>query len=146
MEKITVFDVAGYVLDKTGAMPTMKLQKLVYYCQAWSLVWDEKPLFDEPIEAWASGSVVRVLYDFHRGQFDISAIPATLYDVSKFSEEQLETMDSVINFYKNKDSYFLSELVRYEAPWQSARAGLEPCERGHNVIAHKDMAEYYGSL
>ena len=34
----------------------MKLQKLVYYSQAWSLIWDEKPLFEEEIEAWAKRS------------------------------------------------------------------------------------------
>lgn len=42
-----VSDVAAYILQKHGRMTTMKLQKLVYYSQAWSLVWDEKPLFQE---------------------------------------------------------------------------------------------------
>ena len=42
----SVFDVAAYILEKQGEMTTLKLQKLVYYSQAWSLVWDEKPLFD----------------------------------------------------------------------------------------------------
>ena len=32
-------DVAAYILKKLGPMTAMKLQKLVYYCQAWSLVW-----------------------------------------------------------------------------------------------------------
>ena len=40
-----------YILEKKGRMTTMKLQKLIYYAQAWSLVWDERPLFDEKIEA-----------------------------------------------------------------------------------------------
>ena len=53
--KIRVFDVAAYILEQKGSMTTMKLQKLVYYSQAWSLVWDEKPLFEEAIEAWANG-------------------------------------------------------------------------------------------
>ena len=26
------------ILNQTGPIPAMKLQKLVYYCQAWSLV------------------------------------------------------------------------------------------------------------
>jgi uncharacterized phage-associated protein len=51
----SVFDVAQYILRKQGGMTTMKLQKLVYYAQAWSLVWDEEPLFDQPIEAWSNG-------------------------------------------------------------------------------------------
>ena len=72
---IRVFDVAAYILQKMGAMTTMKLQKLVYYSQAWSLVWDEKPLFVEDIEAWANGPVVRELFDYHRGMYEISAMP-----------------------------------------------------------------------
>ena len=50
--KVTAIDVAAYILSKQGDMPAMKLQKLVYYSQAWSLVWDDKPLFRDRIEAW----------------------------------------------------------------------------------------------
>jgi len=50
---LSVHDVAAYILKKQGEMSAMKLQKLVYYSQAWSLVWDEKPLFRAQIEAWA---------------------------------------------------------------------------------------------
>lgn len=49
-----VFDVAKYILVQRGEMSTMKLQKLCYYCQAWSLVWDDKPLFEEEFQAWAN--------------------------------------------------------------------------------------------
>lgn len=68
-----VFDVAAYILNKQGRMTTMKLQKLCYYAQAWHLVWAEKPLFDEPIQAWANGPVCPELYQAHKGKFDIDA-------------------------------------------------------------------------
>jgi uncharacterized phage-associated protein len=64
-----VYDVAAYVLHKYGRMTAMKLQKLLYYSQAWSLVWDEKPLFRARIEAWADGPIVREVYREHRGDF-----------------------------------------------------------------------------
>jgi uncharacterized phage-associated protein len=64
-------DVARYILTKTGEMTAMKLQKLVYYSQAWSLVWDESPLFEDDIQAWAYGPVVPVLYGYHKGQFKV---------------------------------------------------------------------------
>jgi hypothetical protein len=35
-------DVAAYILSRQGRMTAMKLQKLVYYSQAWSVVWDER--------------------------------------------------------------------------------------------------------
>ena len=40
-----VDDVASAILNRLGEMTAMKLQKLVYYSQAWHLVWEEKPLF-----------------------------------------------------------------------------------------------------
>ena len=42
---VRAIDVAAYILRKQGAMPAMKLQKLAYYSQAWSLVWDDESLF-----------------------------------------------------------------------------------------------------
>lgn len=49
------------------------LQKLVYYSQAWHLVWEERRLFEEPIEAWVNGPVVRELYRRHRGLWQVDA-------------------------------------------------------------------------
>lgn len=40
----TVFDVAKYIVDSLGKVTTMKLQKLVYYSQAWNLAWDDVPI------------------------------------------------------------------------------------------------------
>ena len=48
----SAFDVAAYILEREGEIATLKLQKLVYFAQAWSLSLDEKPLFDEKIEVW----------------------------------------------------------------------------------------------
>ena len=33
----TALDVAKYVLEQQGPMTTLKLEKLVYYAQAWSV-------------------------------------------------------------------------------------------------------------
>lgn len=46
-----VNDVAAYILEHAGPLTAMKLQKLVYYSQAWQLVWEDKALFPERIEA-----------------------------------------------------------------------------------------------
>ncbi len=141
----TVADVATYILAKCGSMSAMKLQKLVYYSQAWSLVWDDRPLIRERIEAWANGPVCPTLYHAHRGQFvvspsDFRGDPNTLDDDAK------GTIDSVLNFYGDKDAHWLSDLTHSEAPWQEARHGLGAGERGSVEISHAAMAEYYGSL
>ena len=74
---VTVFDVAAYILanqPKSRPITAWKLQKLVYYCQAWSLVWDEQPLFKEKILAWANGPVVKELYEQHKEQFYVTKL------------------------------------------------------------------------
>jgi len=139
-----VFDVAAYILEKKGEMTTMKLQKLVYYCQAWSLVWDEKPLFLEPIEAWANGPVVTNLFEKHRGLYKVSSLQEG--DISKLNNEQIETINCVLEHYGDKTAKWLIELTHLEDPWRNARQGLHQLERGDKIITIAEMAEYYCSL
>jgi uncharacterized phage-associated protein len=140
----TSLDVAAYILAQKGTMSAVKLQKLVYYAQAWSLVWDEKPLFKDRIEAWASGPVVPALYAAHRGQFEVRRIDGG--DGRKLKVQQRATIDGVLEFYGDKTSQWLSDLTHEEEPWKQARHGLAPGERGNTVITHQAMMEYYSSL
>lgn len=141
---VTVLDVASYILNKQGSMTAMKLQKLVYYAQAWSLVWDEKRLFRNQVKAWANGPVVPVLYQAHRGQFTVSRISGG--DSRNLSIVQKNTVDAVLNYYGDKSSQWLSDLTHSELPWQDARSGLNPGQRGCREITPVAMAEYYSSL
>jgi uncharacterized phage-associated protein len=147
MGTVTVYDVARYILAKRGSMPHMKLQKLVYYAQAWSLVWDDAPLFHNRIEAWANGPVVRALYASLRKQFKV--YPRNLEavgDMKKLSKDQKETIDAVLKHYGSRSSQWLVELTHNEAPWKNAREGLGIGEHGQNEITHAAMVEYYSSL
>ena len=143
---VRAIDVAAYILRKKGPMPAMKLQKLVYYSQAWSLVWDGKLLFRDRIEAWANGPVIRNLYNAHRGKFHISRIPGG--NSRLLNDVQRETVDAVLDFYGDKPPHWLSELTHNEAPWKDTRnkAGLAPGLRGKARISPETMEEYYSSL
>ena len=59
-------DVVDYFLgfaNETGEWITnLKLQKLVYYAQAWHLAIYSKPLFNTDFEAWVHGNVIHDLY------------------------------------------------------------------------------------
>ena len=139
-----VFDVAAYILERQGPMTTWKLQKLVYYCQAWSLVWDDDILFPEEIEAWANGPVVRELHNAHRGKFRISCLHRGRPEI--LTETQRETVDAALTFYGDKSPQWLSDLIHMETPWQLARRGIPDGVRGNTVILKDSLAEYYGSL
>lgn len=140
----TVYDTAAYILNSLGPMTAMKLQKLVYYAQAWSLVWDDKPLFEEPIQAWVNGPVCPALYACHRGKFEVSGILGG--QIENLTGIQKESIDAVMQAYGQRTSQWLSDLTHSELPWKDARRGLAPDERGSSVIGLDSMVEYYGSL
>lgn len=139
-----VFDVSAYILSKTGPISAMKLQKLVYYSQAWSLVWDERPLFDEQIEAWAGGPVVRELFNAHQGEFMVSSEPNG--DIAALDEDATDTIDAILRTYGDKSGKWLSDLTHSEKPWQDARRGLPEGARGSNEITPAAMANFYSNL
>jgi uncharacterized phage-associated protein len=138
-------DVAAYILRKQGSMSAMKLQKLIYYSQAWHLVWAEEPLFDEPIEAWANGPVVHKVFDGHRGKFTV-APPWTRGDPDALDKAEQGTVDAVLENYGELSGRTLSTLTHDETPWREARAGLAPTDRSARPIDLETMAEFYGAL
>jgi len=142
-QPISVIDVAAYILHKKGSMSSMKLQKLVYYCQAWSLVWDDAPLFREDIEAWRDGPVVRELFYRHKGQFVVSHVDG---DASALSASQAETVEAVLADYGNSDGATLSQMTHDEAPWQEVRRDLPEGVNSDHVITHASMKRFYSSL
>lgn len=141
---VSAHDVAAYIIDRTGPITAMKLQKLLYYSQAWSLVWDECPLFEEGIEAWANGPVVPEIYACHRGELIIASWK--LGQAARLTQDQRDTVEGVLSHYGEKSAQYLSDLTHAEAPWCEARKGLPEGERGNQPISHASMAEYYGSL
>lgn len=140
----SVHDIAKYIVKKYGPISAMKLQKLVYYSQAWSLVWEERPLFKSRIEAWAAGPVSPTLYEHHRGQFLITSW--TLGDEKKLSADDRETIDAVVRYYGKKTAQQLSDLTHREAPWVNARKGVPDGVRSNSLISDAALAEYYGSI
>ena len=124
----------------------MKLQKLVYYAQAWSLAWTDRPLFNEKIEAWANGPVVRELYDQHKGKFILSASEFPSGNSSKLSKRDKSSINIVLEAYADKSPQWLSDQTHSEAPWITARKGLADGQRGSEEITLASMSEYYSSL
>lgn len=140
-----VFDAAKYILEQLGEMSTMKLQKLCYYAQAWSLVWDDVPLFNEEFEAWANGPVCPELFYKTQGIFSVTAKDET-GGSGDLSENQKDTIDAVLEHYGNHNAQWLSQLTHMEDPWNDARKGIPIGAGCSNIITKESMAMYYGGL
>jgi len=139
----TVHDVAAYIVGKQGHMTAMKLEKLVYYAQAWHLVWEGVPLFTEPIEAWMNGPVCPALYKRHRGSFEV-----TEWDGASgaLTVEESSSVDAVLSYYGDWPPAKLSAQTHSEGPWRDARQGLGVTERGSSVIPLESMQAFYDAI
>jgi len=140
----SVHDVVAYILRKHGKIVAIKLHKLLYYSQAWSLVWDDHPLFNARIEAWANGPVVPSVYRLHRGNYFVTSWPHG--NGLALGHDERETVDAVLEKYGHKSSQWLSEMTHRERPWIEARRGLGPLDAGDREITQSAMAEYFNSL
>ncbi|UYB35517.1 DUF4065 domain-containing protein [Arthrobacter koreensis] len=140
----TAHDVAAYILSSSGRMTAMKLQKLAFYSQAWHLAWEDEPLFEEDIQAWANGPVVYSLYDKHRGMFEVSSWEWG--NAGALTNAERETVDAVVDAYGKFSAHELSEMTHREDPWRKARAGLPDGARSGATISQASMHEYYHGL
>lgn len=151
--KITYTDVADYFIafanDTHDLITNLKLQKLVYYVQAWHLAITGNKLFDNDFQAWVHGPVLIELYnDYHdlkwhpimRDDLDNSSI---LKLEQKFGENVTDIIRQVINEYFELSAYQLERLTHSEDPWQKAREGLPPDSPSNNIIKSEWMSEYY---
>lgn len=147
-DSMSIFDVANYILKKSGPMTTMKLEKLCYYAQAWSLAWDEIPLFDEDFQAWANGPVCPSLFDTHRGMFLVKPDYCDQIKNSSavFTDDQKETIDTVLRYYGDKTPQWLSDLTHSELPWKNARGATPAGAQCNTIISKESMQQYYGGL
>jgi len=142
----SVFDVAKHVLQECGEVTTMKLQKLVYYCQAWSLAWDGIPLFAEDFEAWAGGPVCPQLFAKHKGHFLINEGAFSDIPDADFTTDEIDTMKVVLATYCDKTPQWLSDLTHSERPWRESRGNTSPGYPCNTVISKALMQEYYSGL
>lgn len=142
----TIFDVAKYITESMGEISAMKLQKLMYYSQAWNLVWEEEPLFTNDFQAWANGPVLPSLYARHRGQFKVDATLFADGDSNALTAEQRANIDKVLGFYGEQTAQWLSNLTHQENPWLHARGELSAGALSEAIIRKADIHEYYSSL
>lgn len=138
----SITDVARYILLQNGSLTTMKLQKLVYYSQAQSLVKTGSPLFEADFYAWRAGPVAPELFRHHRGKFFITA-EAIESSGEQLGVEERVLIDEVCAELGSLSGQELSERTHAEAPWVDARGDLEPAARGSEIIAKDAIAEYY---
>jgi uncharacterized phage-associated protein len=124
-----------------------KLQKLLYYSQAWHLVFSGSKLFKDNIEAWIHGPAIPPVY-FEYKVFGynpiIKKVPTS--SIEQIDPDIIELLDEIWQVYGKYDAEYLEILTHNEAPWQKAREGLDVCDTSKNIIKTKDMKSFYSAL
>ena len=145
----TPLQIANWFLANIGReagdlITHLKLQKLVYYAQAWSLAARGKPLFEEDFQAWAHGPVVPSLFRAFR-DFGMDPIPEPA-SVPRLDEETVELLTEVLDIYGEHSAKKLEQLTHRERPWRDARGDLPAEARSDAVITKTAMQSYYREL
>ena len=144
-----VMNVANFFLHKSQSdfrpntkITHLKLQKLVYYAQAWHLAMLNQRLFDSRLEAWVHGPVSPELYNEYR-QSGYQVITNSVANPFNFNERTLGVLNAVWQIYGDKDAKELEKLTHSELPWLDARRNIPLHVSSNNEISLQDMNEYY---
>lgn len=133
----------------------LRLQKILYYSQAWHLAINKKPLFNDDFEAWVHGPVIRRLYGVYKGYGynpivtleGEEHVEKELKKMKKdFGEELVDFLEDIIVEYFKFAAFELEQMVHKEDPWIKARVGLPPDELCINIIKKEWMRDYYSKF
>ena len=135
-------------IEKGDTISPLKLQKLLYYCQAWHYTIFHEPVFNERIEAWMHGPVVPSQYARFANVplYGCIDIPNAGREDVCLSGKTLELLEEVMNIYGERSASYLEKLSHSEQPWKQTRGNKEEYERSNEEIPLSLMAEYYSSI
>jgi len=133
----SVLDAAAYLLQQAetegAAVTHLKLQKLCYYAQGYSLALLAEPMFAEPIEAWEHGPVIRALWDEYR-QYKSAPIPAPAHGV-ELEPWRTQLLDEVHRRFGWMTAWDLRNRTHDEIPWREAwQSGADNAQLQHESL------------
>ncbi len=145
MATLTCLDVANYFLslpneDIGDSITNLKLQKLVYYAQGFSLALYDESIFTERIEAWEHGPVIPTLYKKYK-QLGATPIPIPEdTDFSKYDDQTKDLLNGIYEEYGQFSAWKLREMSHEEEPWIKGR------HQSGSKILNNDLKEYFSTL
>lgn len=150
--QVTIDATCDYIIAQLENTATsadvLKIQKLLYYCQAWHLAFYNAPLFRGRFEAWVHGPVNRKIYDRFRdrsmyGVVTDADIGSDIATLNSFPGDDAFHVKGVLEAYGHLSGTQLEQLTHNEVPWQSARGDLSPNQRCNTELDEGLMASYY---
>lgn len=142
----TASNVAKYMIasfqKKHAEISNLKLQKLLYYAQAWHLALYDGPLFDDKIEAWVHGPVVPNVFREYK---EYAWRPITKSIQTPTPVTLAFHLNEVLRAYGNFDATALESMTHQEDPWKVTRGTLSPDEPSNRVITLEAIKKYFSA-
>ena len=132
-----------FSLEDEAPITPMQVQKLTYFCHAWMLGLGHGPLFQDAVESWQYGPVIRSLYHALK-QYGGDRITQRILDTPATFTEQEERIIKVIwRQYGQLDGTRLSRMTHITgSPWEQTYQKDKRSQIIHNHI----IRDYYASL
>ena len=148
----TVHSVADYIITRIKCegqsfLSNLKLQKLLYYTQAWHLGIHKQSLFDGEFQAWIHGPVNRELYDRFAGDKDLYSeieLKDRIETNPSLTQSEKQFVDFILENYAKFSATQLERMTHNELPWKQARVGFGEYERCEKKISQDLMKSFYG--
>lgn len=117
-----VLHIANKIIANTDVehgelISNLKLQKLLYYIQGYFIAVFGKRLFDNDIEAWQYGPVVRDIYNHFKSNGASSIVLKEDDQIAKLTNEEEELFNEVLNEYGQYSAIKLMNMTHEELPW-----------------------------
>lgn len=145
----SAIDVAKHLIKIASQEPerehitNLRLQKLLYYVQGWSLATNNAPMFREAIQAWVNGPVVPDAY-LHFKPYKGDLIPTDAGgDSPMLSDDEKAFIRSIWQRYGQYSAAQLWRMTHTEAPWLTARQGYDDSQKCNEEISHDSMRAYF---
>lgn len=153
-----VLDICRYTINysnkKNYGISNLKLQKILYFIQAYFLLQIHQPCFKENIEAWDFGPVVPEAYHEYKqyGSGDIPTIKSYLqfdsddiwnvervvYDDTLIKSDDKKMINSVIDKFADYSATDLVTITHNQAPWKNAYVTYS-----NNSISNESLRRYF---
>lgn len=139
---LTAFDVAEFFLspiveEESEPITHLKLQKLLYYAQGYSLALLHRPMFADKVERWQHGPVVGSVYARYK-TYGSQLLPAAFAEPEKFQDDELAVLRLVRREKGQYSAWKLREDTHNEYPWLSTSHGAE--------ISQDVMRDFFSSI
>ncbi|QAR44316.1 DUF4065 domain-containing protein [Kosakonia cowanii] len=147
MKTFSANDIATWFILKFAeygdVVTHLKIQKLLYFSEAWNQVINDSELFKEEIQAWAHGPVVLEVFQQYK-DYGWKPLPIPNdQDCPKFPAKVLNILLQVFDSYGELPAKTLENMTHTDRPWIDARGDLAPEERCNTVIPKDQIKSYF---